>query len=69
MFQDKDIGDVQYQLHMMKMEKFIKFQKKCYLLKLPENNKFKSKGNPLDQKKEWKKIKLMEKNIQEKQIH
>ena len=56
MFQDKDIGDVQFLLFMMKMEMYIQFQDQCYLLNLPENIDLNVKGNPLDGQKKWKEI-------------
>ena len=57
MFLDKDIGVVQYQLCMMKMENPHKIPKKMLPVKLPEINiNLNVKGNPLDKLKDWKKI-------------
>ena len=56
MFQDKDIGDVQFQLLMTKKGMLIQFLKSMFPVKLPENINLNVKGNPLDDQKDWKKL-------------
>ena len=58
MFLDKDIGDVQFLLLMMKMDNVHPIPKSMLPVKLPENINLKVKGNPLDSQKDWKEIKI-----------
>ena len=56
MYQDKDIGVVQYPLLITKKMKLLKVPKEILPVTLPENINLNVKGNPLEHQKEWKKI-------------